>query len=134
MVELSPESRVGMTAHNTRQLLKELAMRHEFTEREVSRSSRRMMALGEWLMWLMILCGVGAAVTALPNIIPAIAALVVTIVMLWWAAAAWRRTISALGGKRLFLSLPWLILMHPFRNMKLAWRVSRNRSKFYSWG
>lgn len=134
VVELSPESRVGMTAHNTRQLLKELAMRHEFTEREVSRSSRRMMALGEWLMWLMILCGVGAAVTALPNIIPAIAALVVTIVMLWVAAAAWRRTISALGGKRLFLSLPWLILMHPFRNMKLAWLVRRNRSKFYSWG
>lgn len=134
VVELCPESRVEMTAHNTRQLLKELAMRHEFTGHEVSRSSRRMMATGEWMLWLMILCGIGAAVTALPNIIPAIAALVVIIAMLWVASAAWSRTIRALGGKRLRMSLPWIILMHPFRNMRLAWRVRRNRSKFYSWG
>ena len=109
-------------------------MRHEFTGHEVSRSSRRMMATGEWMLWLMILCGIGAAVTALPNIIPAIAALVVIIAMLWVASAAWSRTIRALGGKRLRMSLPWIILMHPFRNMRLAWRVRRNRSKFYSWG
>ncbi|MDO5396128.1 MAG: hypothetical protein Q4F07_09235, partial [Bacteroidales bacterium] len=111
----------------------ELAMRHEFTGRRISRTSRRLMALGAWMLWLMTGLAIWAAVISLPNIIPAIAAAVLLIAMFTAVTLVWRKEMKRLGGKKICLTIPWLALTLPLRN---AWRTLRCRGRHgrhYSW-
>lgn len=132
-VELSPEGLVRMTYRNPMAFYRDLTMRHEFTGRFISKSARRQMALGNLMLWGMLGCGIAAAVLAFPNIIPAIVAFMVSVTMLAICSATWSKEIQHLGGKKIFLSLPWLILTKPLRNIWLTIRGRIHKSKYYSW-
>ena len=132
-VELSPDGLVRMAFHNHAAACSELAMRHEFTGRRISRTSRRLMALGAWMLWAMTGLAIWAAVISLPNIIPAIAAAVLLIAMFTAVTLVWRKEMRRLGGKKLCLTIPWLALTLPLRN---AWRTLHCRGRHgrhYSW-
>lgn len=133
VVELSPESLVRISFRNHKGGCREMTMRHEFTGRYISKASRRLMALGGWLLWIMTGCGVAAGVLSFPNAIPAIAAFVVIVSMLWICSHTWSKEIQRLGGKKLALSLPWLIMMLPLRNLALKIRARLHKHKYYSW-
>lgn len=133
VTELSPVSIVRIVTYNQKATLHELAMRHEFTGRMTRKTSRRLMAFGAWLLWIMAGCGIAAAVLSLPNIIPAIAAFLVTVSMLTVCSYVWSKEIQRLGGKKLALSLPWLILTLPIRNIRLKISGRLHKGKHYSW-
>lgn len=132
-VELSPESHVGIRMHNHRGVLNELACRHEFTGRYVSKSSRRLMALGSWLLWVCTGCAATAALLALPNLVYAAVALAIVIGEFIWVSAAWRRALKALGGRRLLLTLPCLALGYPVRNALRTLRCRLRKGRNYTW-
>lgn len=132
-VELSPEGRVRMTYRNPKAFNRDFTFQHEFTGRFISKAARRQMALGNLMLWSMFGCGIAASVLALPNLIPAIAAFAICTTMLAICTVTWSKEIQHLGSKKLLLSLPWLIMTKPLRNLWLKIRARIRKGKYYSW-
>ena len=132
-VELSPESMVRYKLYNHARELSQLAHRHEFTGRYIPKSSRRLMALGAWLLWGMIGCAVAAAVMTWPNLTMTVAAVVVIVTGMWLTASVWRKALIALGSRRMAMTLPWLALTLPLRNGLRTLRCRLHKGRNYTW-
>ena len=132
-VELSECGRVEECYDNTRLGMKSRRRRHEYTGRLLPRGSRRMMSAGCWALTITVLSAIAAGVTALPNLVPAIVALVIIIAVLVLTALAWRKTINALGGRRLAVTVPFLAMTMPVRNSCRWLRSHRDRNKHHTW-
>jgi glycosyltransferase involved in cell wall biosynthesis len=132
-VELSEPSIVRLNFYNHSRELAELHRRHEFTGRFISRSSRRLMALGAWLMWATIGLAAAAAVTAIPNLLATAIAAVIIIALLITTALTWRSAMRALGSRPLLLTVPRLALTLPFRNIIRAIDYRLHKGRNYTW-
>ena len=132
-VELSPESMVRIAFRNHRRGHAELLRRHLFTGRYVSHASRRLMALGGWLLWCVTGCAVAAAVISLPNLVPAIAGAVIILATLIWTAIVWRNALTRLQSRRMLFTLPWLAMTLPLRNMAHTVAARLRKGHDFTW-
>ena len=48
-------------------------------------------------------------------------------------ALAWRKTTAALDLRRLTLTIPWFVLIHPFRRITLSFYANTSKQKKYTW-
>ncbi len=133
VVELSEPSIVRLNFYNHKRALAELHRRHEFTGRFISKSSRRLMALGAWLMWLTIGAGIASAILALPNLFAAAIAAVIILTLLIIVTLTWRNAMRTLGSRTMFFTLPWLAMTLPIRKALRALRYRMHKGRNYTW-
>ena len=132
-VELSPESMVGVRMYNVKRECRDLARRHEFTGRFITKGPRRAVALGSWLMWLCIGCCIAAGIVALPNLVPAIIAFVIAVALLVAVTVNWHKTMKIMHGRKLMLTIPWLALTYPLRNAMRTLYCRMHKGRNYTW-
>ena len=126
-VELSDDSRVIATNHSPDRIHDIYRLRRDFTARRLPRTAYRSMGLTSALQWLWPLCGVAASLLALPSLIVAAGALLLTILFLALNSMMWRRTAIALGVRPMRWATPWLSWTRPFRTLRHRIRCFRSR-------
>lgn len=132
-IVLHPDSKVCRAAFNARRTYNELRSRYNFTGRYIPRTARRLQALGAWLMWCIVgLCVCGALITW-PNLAGACLGVSIVLVLYVTGVVYWRKAIKALSGKRMCLSLPFLMMTRPFANMISKMKSLRYRKRNYTW-
>lgn len=125
-VVLHPETMVRRQSENPVEEYRDLQQRYYFTGSKIPLSARRKLAFGIFLTWCILgLCTAGAVMTW-PNLFGLGIAVAIVLVTLIWISLVWRKTIRLLTGKRLLLTLPWLMLSRPFANM-----VAETKSRMY---
>lgn len=132
-VVMTPESRVGCRYYNARKAHAEQMRSREFTGRFIPKTSRRLMALGEWLIWAMIILCACASIVAYPGIIPAIVGIVLTVGTLVWVALTWRRAMRTMGSRSLLFTVPWFTMTRPLRNIRLFLKSRLTSHHEYTW-
>lgn len=132
-VELSQQSFTRINCANQPAHHAESLRSHLFTGQFVSRRSRAMMALGGWSLWLMLGLCVAAAVLSLPNLFTAAVGAAILISVFVILSVMWRRTMRALSLRPLLLTVPWLALTLPLRNVWRRMCGIRNRKRNYTW-
>lgn len=134
VVELSPEAMTRWKIYNYRASITRHRLSHEFTGRYVPHGRRVLMAAGELMFGVSALAALAGALAAgAANIFGWLAAAVLAITGVAAVAATWRKTMIALGSRRMFLSLPWLVATRPVRNLALKVRVLLFPGKNYTW-
>ncbi|MDE6680520.1 MAG: hypothetical protein K2J92_04110 [Muribaculaceae bacterium] len=84
------------------------------------------------MQWGVAGCCAAAAVLGLPNLIPAIIAVVLLLAFWVYEIIIYRKVAARLQAVRLCLSLPFFWLWHPFGNLLFRWRHRPDRMKNYS--
>ena len=126
-VEIAPESQLSVYYDNLRHAHRLLKMRRDFTSRRVRRTSFVVQGLMSAMWWLCLLAMVAAVVTAWPNAVVLIAA--VLLLALLWALASWAmgRISTLLQAPRLWFTAPMLAWWRPLVNAYYRLRESRNQ-------
>lgn len=132
-VELSSDSIVTLRGESPRRAHRRWKRAHRFTGKYVPRRERRMFGLCSALLWTGSLTALGSALLSLPNLLPAVVAVIIGAAVWIVVARAWRRTIIALWGRRLALTLPWLVMTRPFYNMYYGLVARRHRHENFTW-
>lgn len=132
-IVLHPDAAVRHGVWNARRAYREMRSRYGFTGNFVSKTQRRMQALGAWLLWAIIGLCVAGAVVMFPNMLGVCVAAFVVPGVLLASILLWRRAVRELGQRRLLLTLPWLMLSRPFNNIFTSLRNRRYRSRNYTW-
>lgn len=132
-VELSQDSIVGIEAPAFARWAREFRRSHAFTGRRLAKGSRRLMAAGEWCLWLVpMLAAAGAWLAGPYNAVGWIAALLLTTAALAVPAIAWRQLMHALGTPARAFALPFQAMTRPLRNTYAAVRAFLSHGH-YSW-
>ncbi len=132
-IVLHPEARVVRNAWNVPRLYRELRSRYRFTGRQLPKFPRCLQAAGSWMLWAILGLSVAGALVMLPNMLGVAVGAFIVLATFITAAIIWQRTIIALTGRRLLLTVPWLMLMRPFANITAAVKSWRHRSRNYTW-
>lgn len=131
-VELSPDSLAIADTFDFKRETREWRASHYFTGRHLSKCSRRLMAAGEWSLWLCIACSLAAAILAgTSNAAGWSAAAALIVASMLAACLSWRSTLIALYAQAMAWSLPALVLLRPLRNMAASLRSKR--AAHYTW-
>ncbi len=109
-------------------------LRHAFTGRELPKGARIEMAVGSWMMWLVLIASLaGAFFSGLTNAvgwgIAAVLILAVNIAVI----VMWRKTLISFGGPRLMMSLPWIVAWRPMRNLIVTLKSRSDKNANYTW-
>lgn len=134
-VELSADT-IGTTgyAKSAKRVLRYQRLAHAFTGRRLPKLTRRLMVIGEWLMWVLVAASVAGYVTGgIRNGFGLTLAVLLILAMLVIVTLAWRGAVSALGYGKMALSLPFLAAMRPLRNFFTNVRCGANRQANYTW-
>ncbi|MCM1348345.1 MAG: glycosyltransferase [Firmicutes bacterium] len=123
-VELSDDSRVVIIESKPDQMARVERIRRDFTASMLPSKPYLTQSLSSLLWWLWMLCAVASSIVALPSLIPAAAAFVLSVTYCFIAMTQWRRTAVALADRPLFWTVPWLAWFRPWRTM-----VSRIRGR-----
>lgn len=126
-VELSDDGRVIATEQAPARMHDVYRLRRDFTARRLRRAPYRSMALTSILHWVWPPLAVAAVLTGLPSLIPATAALILTIIFLVLNSMMWRRTAVALDSRPLRWTIPLLSWSRPLRTLRHRLRGLRNR-------
>lgn len=132
-VELSDDSIVTLTGDKPRTMHRRSKWSHIFTGRFVSKRERRVFGLCSLLLWLGTAAAVAAIIIGLPNLLPAAAMVAVGISVWVTLVVTWRKALIALKARKLFLTLPWLIMMRPIYNTYYRMVERRHRSENFTW-
>lgn len=133
-VEITPESVTRIRSFNPARAYRELRKSRAFTSRFVSKSSRRLMGFCSLLLYVWLAASVVAVVAGLPSLLPAVAVLVLALILWIPLVLVWRHALMSLGAGRLGWSLPWLIMTRPFHTIATRIRAMRTRTRQYTWG
>lgn len=114
--------------------MKRYRLQHVFTGRELPKGPRIAMAVGSWMLWVVLIASLcGALLSGLTNIagwgIAAaliLAANIAVIVM-------WRKILLCFDGPRLMFSLPWIVAWRPLRNLIATLRSRSDKNANYTW-
>lgn len=133
VVELSPESIVRFSSYDMPATLKGTAVRHIFTNNFVKHKPVPWLAVGECALWLMLLSSAAAILTDWHNL----ATIIITALILFGTATdialSWRKTTTALELRRLTLTVPWFVIIRPFRRLSLSIYAQISKQKKYTW-
>lgn len=132
-VVLGPGARVTERPYDPRLTARLERRSRRFTGRHLPRLPRRLTALSAWSLWAVLGCCAAAALLSWPNATGACVAVLLAVAALVTATVSWRRAIMAIGGRRLGLTLPVLILWYPMGNMFNTVTSRATRSTNYTW-
>lgn len=131
-VELAEESIVEVPGAATRRASRERAARRRFTERFITRRPRLLATIGWWSYALALLCAL--AVAAFPPFSLFTALAEAACLVVWFITGlTWRGAMTALRGRRLFLTLPFMAFSRPFRMILRTFYAQTHRGKRYTW-
>lgn len=133
VAELSEDSMVRLRHGNHPRIFKERTLRRMFTERHIRRRPRVLFALTGWLQIAALVCCAAAALLSCPNMVPAIAALVIVIAMCAMDIYYWHKAMRALKSRRMLLTLPWYSATYPLRRIAHRLRAPFAKQKNYTW-
>lgn len=134
-VELSPDSRVLTVDFDPAYAYGVNKVRRMFTARFIPKGVFRIMGLYSCLCWGLLVSAVAATVLALPSLIGALGTLVAIVVSAVPCMVAWRKTGRALGiPRQALLTQPFLMLWHPFYNIRYRRRLRKVIPDQYTWG
>ena len=92
------------------------------------------MATGEVMFSASVITALaGAIACGAANIFGWAVAAVLALTGITAVAATWRKTLTALGSRRMFFTLPWLAATRPARNLALKVRCLLFPGKNYTW-
>lgn len=132
-VEVSGDSLVRLRQGNHPRLFTERVLRRFFTESFIRRRPRFLMPLSGWLQIVALAAGIAAAVTGLPDLLPAVVAAVMILAMFALDVWIWRAAMRALKSRTLLLTLPWFALTYPLRAVARRIRAKIGKQKKYTW-
>lgn len=134
-VEISPDSRVLAVESRPEYMYGVNKVRHMFTSRFVRRGAFRLMGLYCMMSWLLAASAIVASVTSLPSLLGLIAAFVAVLGTAIPCMVAWRKTGRALGlPRQALLTQPFLMLWHPFFNLKYKRKLRKVVAEQYTSG
>lgn len=132
-VELSPESIVECHFDSVKEAHRILKRRYSYTARFIRKGARCFFGFCSLLFWTWLLASIAAIVISLPNLFPA-AIIVVLSITLWIPVIlTWRKAMSALKSRRMFLTIPWFIMTRPFYNARYKFNSRRNYRQNHTW-
>lgn len=132
-VELSDASIVDIEARPFARWAREFRRSHAFTGRRLSKGSRRLMAAGEWCLWLVpALAAAGAWLAGPYNAVGWIIAILLTAVAWTVPSIAWSQLLNSLGVSKRAIALPLMAISRPLRNTYVAARALMSHGH-YSW-
>ena len=136
-VQLAPQAIPLWAMYNYKKTLGADRRGHAFTGQRVPKTSRRLMALGQWLMWVVIGASLaGAACMGVHNYAGWCIAAALILAMAVPVAVTERATLEGLYGtrsRRSLLLIPLLAMTRPLRNMIVNIAVRFRREKNYTW-
>ncbi len=132
-VELAEESMVQVVEENPVMMHRLDKIRHDFTGKFVSKTALYQWGMASTLWWVMAGCGIGAIVTGLPSLVPAIAVTVIALILCLPLMLMWRKASVALHNRKLMLTVPFMMWMHPFYSLVYKIMGLRHREKNYTW-
>lgn len=130
-VELSMDARVESLYKDPAHAHRVEKIQRRFTLRHTRRATELMWSAMSWLWWLWFGGSVAAIALGVPSLVPVAAVTVLSLGLCLPVMFVWRSVSAALGGRRLCLTVPWLMLMHPLRTLSL--RFGRSDVKHYTW-
>lgn len=114
--------------------LNHFRLHHAFTGKSLPKASRRIMALGEWLMWTVVgLSAAGALLAGVTNCFGWLIAAVIIISMIVVVTVFWRRAIASLGFDKMLLTIPFMAASRPVRNIFVNLRCSGRKVGNFTW-
>lgn len=133
-VELSDESMVAVYEDSLTDAHRADKLTHEFTSRRPGRSARLTFALISWCWWLALLCGIAGVAVGYPSVWPLAFMLIVAIWVTFPLMVRWNRCSVKLHSRPLLLTVPWLMLFHPFHTLAYRLRGIGKRHLHYTAG
>lgn len=134
-VVFRPEAMPSIYAPNQEypRLWKRDKERYTFTSRYLHTHALRAQGFMSLCLWLSLGCAIAATVTGLPNLTPAAAALLIS--LLTWAdqICVYRRAATAMRSIRLWWSVPFLWLARPVINACYRAGFQANKHSNYTW-
>lgn len=131
-VELMPDSQVSVYYDDLRHAHRLLKVRRDFTSRMVRRKSFIVQGFMSVLWWLSLLALVAAVVSAWPNAVVLIAAVVVVLALFGVVTWAMARISTILQAPRLWFTAPLLAWWRPLVNAVYRLRESRHEHSNYT--
>lgn len=132
-VELSQDSMVDIEAVPFARWARDFRRSHAFTGRKLAKGSRRLMAAGEWCLWLVpLLAAAGAWLAGPYNAMGWIITLLLTAAAWTVPAIVWTQLLRSLGVQARGFALPFMAMTRPLRNTYAAARARLSHGH-YSW-
>lgn len=136
-VQLAPDSIALWQIYNHKKEMQRDRLAHAFTGERVPKLSRRLIAAGEWAMWVVLIASIaGAFICGAGNYAGWIAAAALILASALSVMLTQRRTIDCLYGswsRRPLLLLPILAMTRPMRNIITSISSRINRERNYTW-
>ncbi len=133
-VEIGGDSITQWVMHNPRRQMRDKRIALRFTGRRVPSGARKAAAFGEWMLWVMCAALVAGAVAAgCHNIFGWALAAVIALATFTVVSVTWRRAMVALRSRKMFFTLPFLVMTRPLRNVMLGLRSRFGKFKRYTW-
>lgn len=124
---------VKRNAFDIHRIYNELRSRYKFTGRKLPHGYRRMQDLAQLMLWAIMALSIVGALMMLPNLFGASIALVLLLTMFILGIVFWRKLIFALNGKKLLLTIPWLMMTRPVANLIAKIKSFKHRRNNYTW-
>ncbi|MCM1451932.1 MAG: hypothetical protein NC102_06715 [Clostridium sp.] len=132
-LQLSTDAMVALDADPYMRYTKDDRRSHAFTGKRLYKGERRIMAAGEWGIWLSAcLALAGAVSTGIDNAAGWIAAATIILSVLISVGACWKSTLKALKAPSTAALLPFIAAMRPIRNI-IVGIGSRTSHRHYIW-
>lgn len=132
-VVLSPGSVLAVEHRDPRRLLRDLRLRHCFTERFLPQRGARFFAFSAFMMWIWLAAVVTGIVFSLPNALPGCFFLA-TVPALWLPLVkVWSNAGVALGIKPAAWRLPIDMMWRWCRSLNYRLRCGRASRRNYTW-
>ena len=132
VLELSDESVVTISGGDSRRAALDRSARRRFTERFIRRRPRLLDTIARWAYLLALLLPVAAVIIDPANGFVWICA-AVTLVCWYLAGLVWCNVMTALRGRRLLSSVPFIAALSPLRRLYRRIYASMHRHKQYTW-
>lgn len=134
VVQLADESLTEKQLYPFVKASRDIRVSHAFTGRHLPMASRRVMAWGEWSIWIAIVCSTAGVVTGgYSNAWPWILAAVLMLGMWIIVAAAWHGALAACKVPHLSVHLPLAAMTRPWRNAIVNLRSHSEGAAHYTW-
>lgn len=133
-VEIGSDAITQWVMHNPRRQMHDKRIALRFTGRRVPAGARKAAAFGGWMLWVMCAALVGGAVSAgCRNIFGWMIAAVISVATFAVVSLTWRKAMVALRSRKMFFTLPFLVMTRPLRNILLGLRSRFGKFKRYTW-
>lgn len=109
-------------------------VRRAFTSRFTSRAGNRLFGSFSTAAWVWLIATAAACVSSWPSTVVGIASLLICIVLWLPMILRWRKMCRVLGLPSMALSMPVMMLWHPFYNARIKLKAMRRKSRNYTWG